>query len=74
MRTRCQFEDDSGNVIVWWASTTVDWLQEGDTVDITATIKKHDDFKGTPQTVLTRVRQGLTVTKKRRKSSEEKED
>lgn len=53
-----RFEDTDGNVIIWWASdsgSAADVLEQGDTAHVTATVKKHDDYKGTPQTVVTRL-------------------
>ena len=53
-----RFEDTEGNVIIWWASgsgAAADVLEQGDTAHVTATVKKHDDYKGTPQTVVTRL-------------------
>jgi hypothetical protein len=48
--------DAAGNVLIWWASGNTDWLHEGDELKIVGTVAKHDDYKGTPQTVLKRVR------------------
>lgn len=48
-----KFEDVSRNVYVWNTSTYLD-LEEGQKVKITGTIKKHSEFKGELQTVLTR--------------------
>lgn len=67
-KTLCRFEDANGNVLVWWASSNTDWLTEGETIDITATVKKHGDYKGTPQTELQRVAKGLPAAKKPRKT------
>lgn len=47
-----RFKDGSGNVFTWFAAGTS--LDEGKTYDIKATVKKHDEFKGVKQTVLTR--------------------
>jgi len=55
VKTLVRFEA-AGNVLIWWASGNTDWLCEGDQVKIVGTVKKHDNYKGTPQTVLTRVR------------------
>ena len=49
------FEDESGNVIVWKSSANTD-LQGGETVTIRGTIKALDEYKGVKQTVLTRCR------------------
>lgn len=42
-----------GNVLVWFASREQD-VKVGDTVTLRGTVKKHDDYKGTAQTTLTR--------------------
>lgn len=47
-------EDEAGNVYVW--KTTSQSLAEGATYLIDGTVKKHDEFNGTPQTLLTRCR------------------
>lgn len=48
--------DDAEHVIVWKASKEID-LEPGDTLHLkSATIKAHDEYKGTLQTVLTRAR------------------
>ena len=58
VKTLVTFKDKDGNTLKWWAAANVDWLEEGDTVTIVGTIKKHDIYKGYPQTVLSRVRKG----------------
>lgn len=54
-----RFRDGAGNVFVWYASARQyngdgDSIGTGDDVTITATIKKHDEYKGVKQTVITR--------------------
>lgn len=44
--------DDDGNEFTWFASKEPG--EEGKTYNITATIKKHDEFRGVPQTHITR--------------------
>lgn len=44
--------DPNGNVFKWFASTTA--LEVGETYNLKATVKKHDEWKGQKQTVLTR--------------------
>lgn len=44
-------EDDEGNTYTWSTETA---LGEGDTYTITGTVKDHTEYKGRPQTVLTR--------------------
>lgn len=64
VRTMIRFEDASGSVLVWWKSGDTDW-EEGQTLDITGTVKKHEDWKGIPQTILQRVKEGLPKKKKK---------
>lgn len=45
--------DDKGNDIVWFSSG--DWLAKGSTYRVKATPKKHDDYNGRPQTIVSRV-------------------
>lgn len=66
VRTLVRFEDTPGNQIIWWASGDPDWLDVGDVVDITATVKEHGDYKGTKQTIVQRVAEGLPKPKKTR--------
>jgi len=48
-----RFKDTNGNVFTWFASR--DAVGEvGQTVKVKATIKKHDDYKGIKQTILSR--------------------
>ena len=56
-RTRVRFITQSGAVAVWWASGNVveEW-EPGKYYIVKATIKKHEDWKGEKQTVLTRVK------------------
>lgn len=44
--------DAAGNVFKWFASR--ECLDQGRTYDVTGTIKKHGDYKGTAETTLTR--------------------
>lgn len=48
------FEDEAGNVYVW--KTTSQTLTEGATYLLDGTVKAHNEFNGTPQTLLTRCR------------------
>ena len=63
VRTLVRFQDAAGNVLVWWTGEPPDWIEEGATVDVTATVKGHDDYHGTPQTTLSRVALGLPKVK-----------
>lgn len=48
--------DKAGNVFVWFASGKLEDFQAGDVVSGVATVKKHDSFNGTKQTVVTRAK------------------
>lgn len=54
-RTLIKFQDAEGNVYVWFSSTTR-VPDNGDEVAVTGTVKKHDTYGETAQTVLTRCR------------------
>lgn len=47
--------DAAGNDLAWFASGSTEWLAVGKTYKIKATVKKHDEYKGRKQTVLSRV-------------------
>ncbi len=44
--------DDKGNIATWWTGTG--HLEVGHSYNLKGTVKKHDDYKGTKQTVLSR--------------------
>jgi hypothetical protein len=72
VRTLVRFNDLAGNTLVWWASGEApDWAEENAQVDLTATVKAHEDYKGWPQTVLTRCSLGLPKPKGGKKSKKE---
>jgi len=50
------FRDVDGNSILWYDSQCKAGLNEGDTASIVGTVKKHDEYNGRKQTVLTRVK------------------
>jgi hypothetical protein len=52
--TMIRFRDASGNVAVWFASNSPEWDLD-QTVTVKATVKKHEEYKGTKQTLLGRV-------------------
>jgi hypothetical protein len=54
--TLVAFEDEPGNLIKWFASVELDDINKGDVVDLKATVKKHDDYKGVKQTLITRAK------------------
>lgn len=47
------FKDVQGHVLVWFTSKAL-YVDEGDTITITGTIKKLSEYKGIKQTILTR--------------------
>jgi hypothetical protein len=51
----CRMEDAEGRLFVWFNNSSQQ-LEQGQNLVITGTIKKHDEFKGRMQTVLTRVK------------------
>lgn len=53
--TLCKFADGAGNQVVWFASG---WqsLEIGHTYQVKATVKAHGDFRGVPQTTITRAK------------------
>jgi len=55
VRSLVRMEDESGNVLTWWTGEAPEWTEKTDPVKVKGTVKKHEDYKGTPQTVLTRV-------------------
>jgi hypothetical protein len=46
--------DDDGNVFVWFGTGFDSSVEIGDTVDIKATPKAHEEYEGTKQTIITR--------------------
>lgn len=53
-RTLVKLRDSNGNVFTWFASGDRD-LNPGEAVTFSGTVKKHDEYQGTKQTVLSRV-------------------
>jgi hypothetical protein len=52
--TLVTFENEPGDLIKWFSSKSLDDLNEGDVIDLKATVKKHDEYKGTKQTLINR--------------------
>ncbi len=67
VKTLCRFETAECDTLIWWCSGDSDWLKEGETLDITGTIKKHAEYRGWLQTELSRVAAGLPKAKTPRK-------
>lgn len=53
--TICSFSDEQGRDFVWFASSSVEDLEEGRVYDVKATVKSHGEFANRPQTVLSRL-------------------
>ena len=51
------FQDADGNQFKWFASSNN--MEVGKVYDLTATVKKHDEYKGVQQTILTRAKEGV---------------
>jgi hypothetical protein len=53
-KTLIKFRDPDGNIILWGASGSPDWVEVGKKYTIKATVKKHSEFAGFPQTEVSR--------------------
>lgn len=53
-RTLCKFHDEQGNVVIWWASDSID-LEDGIKVKARFTVKKHEERDEVKQTVVSRL-------------------
>lgn len=65
VKTLVKFENEAGDILVWWASGDVsdDW-EIGDTYDVTGTVKKHEDHETYGKsTVFNRVVKGIDEKK-----------
>jgi hypothetical protein len=51
-----RMEDEAGNLFVWFKNGAGVAFETGDTINIKGGVKKHDEFKGRKQTILTRVK------------------
>jgi hypothetical protein len=52
-RQLVKFVDSEGNILVWWNTGSAD-PKVGETYDVTATVKGHEEYEGVRQTTLTR--------------------
>tara|TARA_Y100001972_G_scaffold122182_1_gene167329 strand:- start:186 stop:1490 length:1305 start_codon:yes stop_codon:yes gene_type:complete len=52
--TLTKFLTPQGDLIVWFRSGNKTDIKQGDTINLSGKIKKHDDYKGRKQTVITR--------------------
>lgn len=71
VRTMVRFKDTLGRTLIWWTGEC-EWLKEGETYNITGTIKEHGEHNNYKQTILTRVADGLPKVKKPRVKKEKK--
>lgn len=55
VRTMVKFADPDGRIIIWWATGEVE-LEVGKQYRIKATVKKHEEYKGWKQTIVTRAK------------------
>jgi len=53
---RYTFEDDKGNQFVWWTSDIINDLEKDHFYSVDFRIKKHDEYKGRNQTIITHVK------------------
>lgn len=79
VRTMVRFEDAAGNTLVWWTGevgvvynehgvgTDQSEFEEGQTYTVKATVKKHENYKGFNQTVVSRVAKHVEKPKTVRK-------
>lgn len=51
-----RMEDEAGNMFVWWNSSSKNYEQGEQWYNLTASVKKHDNYKGRNQTVVTRAK------------------
>lgn len=65
VKTLVRMKDQDGRVLIWWSSGDPNWLKEGETVEITGTVKEHGEYQGRKQTQLSRVVEGLPKKKAR---------
>lgn len=70
---KCELETEDGVVLVWWASNdpTIgpDAWAKGEKRTVKATVKKHDEWKGIKQTVVSRIARFTPKVKKSKKET-----
>jgi hypothetical protein len=66
VRVLYRLRDGAGNVATWWTNDA-GIFADGATITVKATVKDHADYKGTKQTVLSRVAEFVAPVKKARK-------
>lgn len=53
-----RFVDDGGNILVWKTGSE---LEQGERFKVTATVKSHEEYRGEPQTYITRAKVSLAA-------------
>jgi hypothetical protein len=66
VKTLVRMKDEDGRTLIWWATGDPNWLKEGETVEITGTVKDHGEYQGKKQTQLSRVVEGLPKPKRKK--------
>jgi hypothetical protein len=54
-KTLFKFVDPNNNTFIWCASGQPEWVRLGEKYDVKATVEKHSDYNGVPQTEIKRV-------------------
>jgi ribosomal protein L36 len=54
-KTAVRFIDQNGNVIVWFASGSPEWVKIGETVSVKCSVSSHTSFNDIPETIVKRV-------------------
>lgn len=62
--------DEAGNDLTWFASGSSEWIDEGATITVKATIKSHDAYNGRKQTVVNRVKEFTPKAKVKKSEAE----
>lgn len=63
-RLLIMFMDEGGDILIWWTETGGTEYRNGEKFWIDGTVKKHDEFNGLKQTILSRVKIHATEPKK----------
>ena len=50
-----RLRDDSGNLLAWFASSSAEWMKEGETATVKLTPVEHTEFRGEKQTKVNRL-------------------
>jgi hypothetical protein len=55
-RTMCKYHDETGNVVIWWASSSID-MEDGTKLKAKFTVKEHSEYEGIKQTIVSRLKE-----------------